>query len=356
MKSWKVVGINFDHMHMGDLLRMAHEHPRATIAGICDHDRDRMASAIENFSLAPEVVFTDLDTCLKTVQPDLVILCPATAEHADWVERVAGCGAPILVEKPFAANLADADRMINAMQPGQSLMINWPLRWVESHVTAKRLVDEGVIGKVREVHYYDGNRGPLYHGADKIEKEPTPEEKGSSWWYQAARGGGSLLDYLGYGVTLGTWFNGGAVPVEVTAVTGGTSGLEVDEHSITVCRYGDGSLSKFETRWGTFSDPWTHQPQPKCGYLIVGTEGTIASYDYEPTIRVQTRDCPEGRDVPADPFEAPNRNPVEYYIDCLEQDRPVDGPLSPEIARIGQQIVDLAAASARDGKTYRLEP
>ncbi len=29
------------------------------------------------------------------------------------------------------------------------------------------------IGNVMEVHYYDGNSGPLYHGADKIEIEPS---------------------------------------------------------------------------------------------------------------------------------------------------------------------------------------
>ena len=50
-----------------------------------------------------------------------------------------------------------------------------------------------------------------------------------------------------------------------------------------------GVLSKFETRWGTFTDPWTLQPQPKCGFVIVGSEGTISSYDYEEVIRVQTR-------------------------------------------------------------------
>ena len=37
-KRWRVVGINFDHMHMGDLLRKVHEHPDAEIAGICDRD------------------------------------------------------------------------------------------------------------------------------------------------------------------------------------------------------------------------------------------------------------------------------------------------------------------------------
>jgi glucose-fructose oxidoreductase len=28
MKRWKIAGINFDHFHMGDLLRMAAEHPQ----------------------------------------------------------------------------------------------------------------------------------------------------------------------------------------------------------------------------------------------------------------------------------------------------------------------------------------
>ena len=35
-KIWKIAGINFDHFHMGDLLRYAHEHPHAEIVGISD--------------------------------------------------------------------------------------------------------------------------------------------------------------------------------------------------------------------------------------------------------------------------------------------------------------------------------
>ena len=55
---------------------------------------------------------------------------------------------------------------------GIRMAINWPLAWYPTHVTAKRLVDEGAIGRISEVHYYDGNRGPLYHVADKIEVGP----------------------------------------------------------------------------------------------------------------------------------------------------------------------------------------
>jgi glucose-fructose oxidoreductase len=72
--------------------------------------------------------------------------------------------------------------------------------------TTKRLLDEGTIGQVLEVHDYDGNRGPLWHTADKKDctAEDVQREKPGSWFYKQDRGGGSLLDYLGYGTTLGT--------------------------------------------------------------------------------------------------------------------------------------------------------
>ncbi|MCD6285029.1 MAG: Gfo/Idh/MocA family oxidoreductase [Anaerolineae bacterium] len=356
MQKFKVVGINFDHMHMGDLLRRAFIHPDVEIAGICDTRPDRMASVISNFDIPEDRVFSDYRQCLEVTQPDIAILCPSTGTHALWVERVAPFGTHILVEKPFAASLADADAMIAAVTAtGKQMIINWPLAWYPPHVTSKRLIDEGVIGDVLEVHYYDGNRGPLRHLADKeeISAEVAAQRKSESWWYQAAQGGGSLRDYLGYGVTLGTWFHGGDKPIEVTTMVDEPLGLEVDEHSITIARYAKG-LSKFETRWGTFTDPWTHQPQPKCGFNIVGTKGTISSYDYEPTIRVQTQACPEGEVIPVDELQPPNQDPIQNFVHSLRTGEPVHEPLSPAICRIGQQIVDSAILSARERRTVPL--
>jgi predicted dehydrogenase len=130
-------------------------------------------------------------------------------------------------------------------------------------------------------------------------------------------------------------------------------GLEVDEHSVTVARYETG-LSKFETCWGTFTDPWTNQPQPKCGFVIKGTEGTVSCYDCGTSVRVQTRDCPGGKEVPVDALEAPHRNPVEYVIHCIEKDLPIEGPLSLPVSRAGQQLVDAARRSAREKRTVPL--
>ncbi len=358
MGKQRIVGISFEHMHMGDLLREAHEHSNAEIVGVCDPEPARMADAIRTFSIPGDRVFHDIERCVRETRPDLAILCPATARHADCVEAVASLGVDILLEKPFAASLADADRILAAVKnTGVRLAINWPLRWYPPHVTAKRLIDERAIGDVIEVHFYDGNRGPLYHRADKVvvSEDDVRREKPSSWWYKKAAGGGSLLDYLGYGATLGTWFMSGEAPIEVTSVADQPQGLEVDEHSITICRYLRG-LSKLETRWGTFTDPWTTQPQPKCGFVIVGSEGTISSYDYESHVGIQTRARPDLQMIPVDKLEAPFRAPVEYVLHCKEKGLAFEGPLDPALCRTAQRIVDTAALSARERRTLALLP
>jgi predicted dehydrogenase len=221
-KTYRIAGINFDHMHMGDLLRLTHEHPNAEIVGVADAidaPPGRMDGTIQNFNIPADRVFTDFRRCIEETKPDIVLLCPKTGEHGDYVEWVAPYDVHVLVEKPMASSLKDADRMIRATEAtGKMLVINWPLAWYPPHVTTKRLIDRGIIGEVTEVHYYDGNRGPLRHIADKVEisAEEAARQKSQAWWYQKAAGGGSLLDYLGYGVTLGTWFHNGKAPIEAS--------------------------------------------------------------------------------------------------------------------------------------------
>lgn len=355
----KIVGLSFDHMHMGDLLRQAHELDGAQIVGVADENPknvEKVQMGVANFGLNQDKVFDNYAQCLEQTKPDIAILCPAIAAHAELTELAASFGCHVLVEKPFAISLQHADRMISACEKnGVKLAINWPLAWYPPHVTAHRLMSEGTIGEVLEVHFYDGNRGPMRHLADKIEvsESEAARLKNESWFYKKEAGGGSLIDYIGYGVTLGTWFHGGKAPLEVTSTWNIPAGLEVDEHSITVARY-DTGLSKFETRWGTFTDPWTLQPQPKCGFVIVGSTGTIASYDYEPSIRLQTREKPEGFEVENDVLSAPNSAAIEHFAAHVKGEVELHAPLTPAICRTAQRIVDTALASAEQGKKLEL--
>ncbi len=354
-KTWRIAGINFDHFHMGDLLRYAAEHPQAEIVGICDEKPERMEEAIRKLKVPRERAFTNPAECIEKTRPEVIILCPAASKHGEWVKKVAHSGAHIMVEKPFAASLKEADSMVKAMPRGATLMINWPLQWVASHRKSYELIQRGEIGEVLNVWHFGGNRGPLWHGADKDEKTAADvaREKPNSWFYKRAHGGGSLLDYLGYGATLGTWYQGGRRPLEVTAVVDEPQGLEVDEHSIVVARYAHG-LSKFETRWGTFTDPWVIQPQPRCGFIVAGTEGTVSSFDYDDHVTLQTRRKPRPHTVPAPAPKKPNQNPVQYLLDCLDRGAALEGPVSLPISRTGQEIVDAAVRSAKLKKAVRL--
>ena len=77
MPRWKLAAINFDHFHMGDNLRMAHEHPDVEIVGICDEQPERMSEAAQSFQIPQNQIFVDYRLCLERTKPDVVLLCPA---------------------------------------------------------------------------------------------------------------------------------------------------------------------------------------------------------------------------------------------------------------------------------------
>lgn len=370
--TWNVAGINFAHFHMGDQLKNVVDHPDTELVGICDEDRERatlsLETTAEEFGLSDDAIFRDHERCLEENDVDLVITCPVPTEHAEWVEKLAPHDVYIQLEKPFAASVEGCDRAIAAMEGRDAeLAINWPLAWFPAHRTTKRLIDDGRIGDVLEIHYYGGNRGGQrfteveygaggemhfmgdLEGGGPIENVEAGERDEQAWWHRPEFGGGSLIDYLGYGTTFGTWYRDGELPVSVTADTYVPDHLGVDTHCIAIARYEHG-LSKFESRWGTFTDPWVDQPQPKCGFVVVGTEGTISCYNYEGSVRVQDQDTPEGYEVDPVELEPPKQNPVQYMVDRMERGEPVEfGPLRPDLCRDAQRIDDAARESAAEG-------
>lgn len=201
-----------------------------------------MEEVVAKLGIPRDRVFTDHRACLEKARPEIVILCPAASRHGEWVSKVAPSGAHIMVEKPFAGSLAEADRMVRAMPRSSRLMINWPLQWSASHRKAHHLVAEGLIGEVLNVWHFGGNRGPLWHGADKDEKtaEDVARDKPKSWLYSRPTAAAPFSITSGTEPALGTWYQGGRRPLDVTAVVDQPPGLEVDEHSIVVARYPHG--------------------------------------------------------------------------------------------------------------------
>lgn len=350
-KRWRVAGLCADHPHLRDQLRKVLEHPAAELVGVFDPDLSRVADICQVLGIGEDLQFDDVERCMDVGKPDIVMICSTTTAHRGWVEKMAGRAVHVMLEKPMTTSLADADAMISAMSKSQGrLTVNWPLAWYPPHRTTQRLISAGEIGEVLEVHYYDGNRGPLCHRTGDQTREVVTdlEAKRGSWWYQPSSGGGATYDYLGYGVTLATWFRSGELPLTVTAALHVPPGLDVDEQGVVIAAYSQG-LSTFQTRWGTFTDPWQYQPQPACGFVVVGSEGTIASWDCADHIRIQTRDDPQGHAIPVDVLDDRDASCLSYLLQALETGAAIEGPSSAEMSRNAQRIVDTAMASATNG-------
>lgn len=353
MTKFRVAGVGFDHMHIGDQLALAIDHDEVEIVGAFDapgHE-GRADGVLSSLGLSVPL-FDDLDELVASVAPDLAFVCVPTSEHAAVVERLSRAGVHIIIEKPLAESDAAADEIVAASERSDSVIaVNWPLAWVPSHRTAQRLAAEGAIGRIEQVHFYDGNRGPLYHGHGKVELHPTVADKADSWWYDPAFGGGSLRDYLGYGTTLGTWFRGGELPHAVTAAVHVPDGLHVDEQSVVIGHYAEG-LSVFETRWGAHTDPWTLQPQPHCGFVLNGTHGSISSWDYDDGVTLHR--AGEVERVPNDEIAPEDRSALANVLAHLATGRELDSPLTLATTRAAHTIVEAAIRSAEAGRRVDL--
>lgn len=355
-RPWNIVIVGFDHMHAGDQITAITAHPRAVLTGTWDTDRSRMDSVCDDLGVTTDVRFDDIDRLVEQAAPDVAVICSTTDKHRQFAEYFAERGVHILLEKPLASSLVDARATLEAAKKASVLLgVNWPLAWYPAHRTTRRLISEGRIGRVTEVHYYDGNRGPLFHTHSKQEIDPVAVQaaKAGSWWYSAAHGGGSLRDYLGYGSTLATWFRDGELPIDVLARSYVSAGDEVDEQSVVISNYSSG-LSTFQTRWGTFTDPWTNQPWPRCGFVIVGEEGTIASFDFADSVVMQTRVEQAGIHISVDVLPIEETGGVANLIAALDAGTALEGPISAETSFAGQRIVEAALRSTERRTIVRL--
>lgn len=142
MARHRIVGINFDHMHMGDLLRLVVDHPDAEVVGVWHDEPSKPTEVLERLGLPQTLRFDDWRQCIEQTKPTAAVVCPSTGGHREWVCNVAEYALDILAEKPFAASVADADTMIEAVEGrGRRLAINWPLAWYPAphrQATARR--------------------------------------------------------------------------------------------------------------------------------------------------------------------------------------------------------------------------
>ncbi len=95
---------------------------------------------------------TDADALLARADVDVIDLAVHASQRRPLIERIAAAGKPVLSQKPFALDLADACAMVETCaRAGVPLMVNQQARWAPGHAALRRVLDAGVLGHVYSI-------------------------------------------------------------------------------------------------------------------------------------------------------------------------------------------------------------
>jgi len=123
------------------------------VVAVCDLVEENARRAAEQFGVP--FWTTRLEEVLARPDVDVIDLAVHASQRLPLVEQIAAAGKPILSQKPFALNLADAERMVAiCRERGVPLMINQQARWAPAHRALKLVLDQGVLGHLYSVTHF----------------------------------------------------------------------------------------------------------------------------------------------------------------------------------------------------------
>jgi predicted dehydrogenase/nucleoside-diphosphate-sugar epimerase len=155
------------------------------ISAVCDRDKWRAREAAKLAKVAN--AYSDLATLLQEERPDTVHVLTPPETHAELAIQAMEAGCHVLVEKPMALSLQEADRMIAAARENRvELCTNHNYLFKPSVLKARRLVESGAIGQVVYVNSYYGVSGEWSSYADTGGR--------SHWAWRLP--GGAFTDFL----------------------------------------------------------------------------------------------------------------------------------------------------------------
>lgn len=237
-----VVGMNHDHIHV--LLNQYKQH-KVNIIGIAEPDHELRKRFMEPFKLSEDIFYDDVKTMLSKVHPDAVLAYNPIAEHIDVAEACLPLKIPLMVEKPLATTVAQAQRMAQLSRENNTLVLtNYETTWYKSNQKLKQMAQDPSFGRISKMIAKDGHQGP---------KEIGCSQAFLSWLTDPVmNGAGALNDFGCYGANLMTWMMNGERPVAVTAITRQLKPEiypKVDDDATILVEYQNGATGIIEASW-----------------------------------------------------------------------------------------------------------
>jgi len=166
----------------------------AKIIGACNRGRDKLVLAREKYGL--RTTHDPKELCSWDL--DFVLVTSTSYAHHEHVMAAADRGLDMLVEKPIALNLKDADAMIEACEAKDLItVVNYTLRFQPPYQRMKEIIDSGQLGSVMSITCYTSRGYGLYAAGAR---HPAVVLEGES--------GGWLVHHACHMVDLAIWMAG----------------------------------------------------------------------------------------------------------------------------------------------------
>jgi predicted dehydrogenase len=266
------------------------EHPRGELVAAANWRPQSLAALAERHGI-PRTT-TDWRELAGDPAVDAVVIGTPNALHAPQAIACLEAGKHVLVEKPMARSLEEAEAMNAAAgRSAASLMIAHCWRFHPDVQALRGRIERGELGRVVKTRGYGVHAG-----------------SGPEGWFvdRELAGGGALVDMGVHAIDTARYLLGDPKPERVCAAIGTRyRELEVDDDGILLITWSDGTNSIVESGW------WQpHLAGLEADTEVYGTGGYARVWDFT--------EGPEGYDHCAQPMYSAQ---MAEFIDAVEAGR-----------------------------------
>jgi predicted dehydrogenase len=283
------------------------QNPHATVTAVSSRTRasaDRLAAELRALGDGPVAAYDDHAALIASGECDAIAVMTPDHLHAEPTIAAARSGLHVLIEKPLATSVADADRMVDAIRTaGVRAMCLYNHRWLPTNAKAKQLLATmgvPISGYSRKHDTIDVPTSMLKWA-----------ERTTCAWFLS-----------GHDIDLVSWlFDSEVADVHAVARTGLLAGRGIDTPDAIIIqgRFVNGAVATFESGW---VNPVTF-PTMIDSYLSVVAEGGTVHVDRQKEgILAAT---PESFSYPRTMIEGDIHGvlrgsypfAVEHFVDCV---------------------------------------
>lgn len=222
---------------------------RPVLQAVCARNEEKVKAFAEKWGY--KSVETDWRKMIERDDIDAIDICTPNDTHAEISIAAAAAGKMILCEKPIARNLAESQKMVDAIEKaGVKTTVWYNYRRLPAVTLAKQIIDSGKLGKI--FHY----RANFLQ--DWTINASLPQGGEGLWRMDAAvSGSGVLGDLLSHCIDTAMWLNGGIKDVTAMTetfvkermhqLTGKVEKVNIDDACTFMCHFNNGSLGLFES-------------------------------------------------------------------------------------------------------------